>query len=77
MALVVVIDGEIHPHAEQDMRRWWGGACKKHVRDGVTFFEVAGKFRMYDGVKRLASFGVKAHVGRASPSCATASRRAR
>lgn len=64
MALVVVIDDGLTDHAEKDMRRWWGNNCKKHVRNGVTFFEVAGKFRMYDGVKRLASFGVKAHVGR-------------
>jgi hypothetical protein len=64
MALVVVIDEGLTQHAEYDMRRWWGNAVKKHVRDGVTFFEVAGKFKLYEGVKRFASFGVKAHVGR-------------
>lgn len=63
MALVVVIDSELPTHAEQDMRRWWGGGIK-HVKGKDVFFEVAGKFKLYDGVKRLASFGVKAHVGR-------------
>jgi hypothetical protein len=64
MALVVIIDSDLSAYAETDMRRWWCHSCKKHVRDGVTFFEVAGKFKLYEGVKRLASFGVKAHVGR-------------
>lgn len=64
MALVVVIDGDLEDHVEQDMRRWWGHACKKHVHCGEVFFEVSGKFKLYDGVERLASFGVSAHVGR-------------
>jgi hypothetical protein len=64
MALVVIIDGDLPAHAEQDMRRWWSYGCKKHVHKNDVFFEVAGKFKLYEGVKRLASFGVKAHVGR-------------
>lgn len=64
MALVVVIDSGLSHFAEADMRRWWGNACKKHVKGSDVFFEVAGKFKLYEGVKRLASFGVKAHVGR-------------
>jgi len=64
MTLVVVIDGELPDYAEQDMRRWWSFRCKKHIKNGDVFFEVAGKFKLYEGVKRLASFDVEAHVGR-------------
>jgi len=64
MALVVIIDADLTEHAETDMRRWWGNECKRHRDESGVFFEVPGKFKLYEGVKRFASFGVKAHVGR-------------
>jgi hypothetical protein len=64
MALVVLIEDGLTDHAERDMRRWWGGNCKKRVANGETYFEVCGKFRLYEGVKRLASFGVRARIAR-------------
>lgn len=66
MALVVLIESEMHEHAEADMRRWWRHHCRKHMRQGETYFEVASPVRWnaYEGVKRLASFGVKARVAR-------------
>ncbi len=66
MALVVLIEtpDKLDDYAEQDMRRWWGHHCRKHTGHGEVFFIVPGKFRLYEGVKRLASFGIKARVAR-------------
>jgi hypothetical protein len=67
MALVVLIEtpGKLDGYIEQDMRRWWRNHCRKHTTlNGEIFFIVPGKFNLYEGVKRLASFGVKARVAR-------------
>lgn len=64
--LVVLIESALEPIVEADMRRWWRDRCKKHVVHGETYFEVATpiRFNCYEGVKRLASFGVRARVAR-------------
>lgn len=74
MALVVLIeDQEMFKSSEfieQDMRRWWQNKCKKIVigtdASHEIYFDVATPkhFNLYEGVKRLASFGVKARVAR-------------
>ena len=66
MALVVLIENpeKLDDYVEQDMRRWWQHRCRKIVSGGKTYFIVPGKFYLYEGVKRLASFGVKARVAR-------------
>jgi len=67
MALVVLIESEdFDEYTEQEMRRWWRHRCKKHQVNGEVFFEVAYpvRFNTREGVKRLASFGVKARIVR-------------
>jgi len=66
MALVILVEtpDKLEDYIEQDMRRWWGGHCLKRERNSETLFIVPGKFKLYEGVKRLASFGVKARVVR-------------
>lgn len=52
---------------EQDMRRWWMQRCiiDRHDPRGI-FIKVGApvKFRVYHGIKRLASFGVEARAAR-------------
>lgn len=62
--LVVLIQSEMEPFIGADMRRWWSNRCVKVTRGGETFFKVdtPKRFRCREGVKRLASFGVKARV---------------
>ena len=71
MPLVVLIENpedeaqaEALNWGEADMRRWWDHRCVKVERDGEVWFEVAGRFKLYEGVKRWASFGVKARIAR-------------
>lgn len=47
-------------HVEQDMRRWWRHRCKIDRRPHEIFIEVSTpvKLNVYEGIKRLASFGV-------------------
>jgi len=51
-----------------DMCRWWQGHAIQRTIGGETWFEVgrAGckHLALYGGVKRLASFGVRARVAR-------------
>jgi hypothetical protein len=64
MSLVVLIIGEMDQVVETDMRRWWRGHCIKRVKNGETYFEVGYpvRYNVQEGVKRLASFGVKARA---------------
>ena len=68
MPLVIIIDSpadEYERYAKADMMRWWGGG--KHSTDerGRITVDVGGsKFKLYEGVKRLKSFTIAAHVGR-------------
>lgn len=64
--VVVLIESPMEDFVEADMRRWWRDRCKKHVRNGETYFEVAPPISLnaYEAVDRLASFGVKARVAR-------------
>ena len=64
MARVVLIENpaDLDELTETDMRRWWRNACKKHTRNGEVYFEVTSSFNIYGGIKRLASFGVKARA---------------
>lgn len=67
---VVLILDQLEPSVESDMRRWWRGHCIKHTTrtclDGnaliETYFEVGlpVAYNVSEGVKRLASFGVRA-----------------
>lgn len=48
------------------MFRWWSG-MRSFERDGEMLLDVQkdgynNKFRLYEGVKRLASFGIKGRV---------------
>jgi hypothetical protein len=62
--MVVLIESEIEPFIEADMRRWWRHHCIKVTRGSETFFKVdtPKRYNSREGVKRLASFGVKARV---------------
>jgi hypothetical protein len=66
--LVVLIEniGELDSFTEEDMRRWWRNRCKKHSVGGEVYFEMMTpiRYNAREGVKRLESFGVKAHVAR-------------
>ncbi len=68
MALVILIEQpeEFDEFTGEDMRRWWRYRCKKIVRSNETYFDVASpkRFNLYEGVRRLASFGVQARVAR-------------
>lgn len=54
------------PFIHQDMLRWWRGRAKTHRHNGELLIEVGAPKRvnLYEGVKRLASFGIKARVVR-------------
>ncbi len=64
MTRVVLIEtaADLDDRIEADMRRWWRHVCKKHVRNGEVYFEVGSRFNVNEGIKRLASFGVKARA---------------
>lgn len=66
---VILIQDSLDEFTEQDMRRWWRGRCVKHVVKGETFFDVGEpkKLNLWEGVRRLASFGVRARVARRNP----------
>lgn len=62
--LVVLIESPLDQYAEAEMRRWWQYRCVKITLRGETYFSVGApkRFRVAEGVKRLASFGVKARA---------------
>jgi len=68
MALVVLIENheDFDTYTENDMRRWWGHACKKHSQNGEVFFEFGSnvRYKTREGVRRLKSFGINAKVVR-------------
>lgn len=66
MSLVVLIEKPdmLTDFVETDMRRWWGHSALKKCVNGEVYFCVSGKFKLYEGAKRLGSFGVKARVAR-------------
>ncbi len=61
---VVLIEDELDEFTEADMRRWWRGKAIKRCRNGEVYFEVGlpARLNLWGGVKRLASFGIKARV---------------
>ena len=61
-----VADYEEEDFTRQDMTRWFRGKMKHHRLDGELLIEVAYPKRtnLYEGVKRLSSFGIKSHVVR-------------
>lgn len=68
MALVVLIENpeQLDEYTEVEMRRWWRHRCRKITWGGEVFFSVGApkKMNLYEGVKRLRSFGVDARVAR-------------
>ena len=66
MARVVLIENpeELDELTEGEMRRWWSNRCRAHRKNGETYFEVGSPnhFRVYEGIKRFASFGIKARA---------------
>lgn len=64
MPYVVLIENaeDFDIATEQEMRRWWRHHCRKVVRAGEVFFTVGlpVRYNVVEGVKRLASFGIRA-----------------
>lgn len=65
-SLVILVENQdkYDAYTRKDMTRWWRGHCKHHQRDGELYIEVTYPIRsnIYEGIKRLASFGVKARA---------------
>jgi len=66
MALVVLIVNpeDMDEYAESDMYRWWRHQAKRHIKGEELYYEVASpvKFNVYEGIKRLKSFGIIARA---------------
>ncbi len=64
---ILVETVDMWPEAQADMTRWWSGGCRAKTVDGELLLDVQmpdrnNHFRLYEGIKRLASFAVRARV---------------